>query len=100
LKKWQQRLGPQAPLIGSPIAGWASQRLEVLSGDVAVGWPILTAPDVPADRVQALRKTFDDTVADPQFIAAARQANVDVNPMRGEELQKIVAGILGRRRRS
>jgi hypothetical protein len=30
--------------------------LEVLSGDVAVGRPILTAPDVPIDRVTALRK--------------------------------------------
>jgi hypothetical protein len=48
------------------------QILEILSGDVAVG-PILTAPDVPADRVRALRKAFDETLADPQFIAAANQ---------------------------
>jgi hypothetical protein len=34
-------------------------------GDVAVGRPILTASDVPADRVRALRKAFDETLADP-----------------------------------
>jgi tripartite-type tricarboxylate transporter receptor subunit TctC len=66
------------------------QVLEILSGDVAVGRPILTAPGVPADRVKALRKAFDDTMADPQFIAAAMQANMYLNPMGGEELQKIV----------
>jgi hypothetical protein len=62
------------------------QILEVLSGDVAVGRPILTAPGAPTDRVQALRKAFDDTVTDPQFIVAAKQANMYINPMGGEEV--------------
>jgi hypothetical protein len=66
------------------------QILEILSGDVAVGRPILTAPDVPADRVRALRKAFDETLADPQFIAAANQASVYINPMGGEEVQAMV----------
>jgi hypothetical protein len=35
-----------------------SQILHVLSGDVAVGRPILTAPDVPAERIAALRLAF------------------------------------------
>jgi len=71
------------------------QMLDILSGDVAVGRPILTTPDVPADRVQALRKAFDDTMADPQFIEAARQANIYINPMGGEELQAMVGRIAG-----
>jgi tripartite-type tricarboxylate transporter receptor subunit TctC len=71
------------------------QILEILSGDVAVGRPILTAPEVPADRVRALRKAFDETVADPHFIEAAKQANVYVNPMGGEELQAMVGKIAG-----
>jgi tripartite-type tricarboxylate transporter receptor subunit TctC len=71
------------------------QILEILSGDVAVGRPILTAPGVPADRVRALRKAFDETLADPQFIEAAKQANIYINPMGGEELQAIVEKIAG-----
>ena len=71
------------------------QVLEILSGDVAVGRPILTAPDVPADRVRALRKAFDETLADPQFVAAAKQANIYINPMGGEELQAMVDRIAG-----
>jgi tripartite-type tricarboxylate transporter receptor subunit TctC len=66
------------------------QALQVLSGDAAVGRPILTAPDVPAERVKALRKAFDDTLRDPAFVAAAKQANMYFNPMPGEELQRVV----------
>ena len=71
------------------------QVLEVLSGDVAFGRPILTAPGVPADRVRALRKAFDETLADPQFLAAAKQANIYISPVGGEELQAMVDRITG-----
>ena len=66
----------------------------MLSGDVAVGRPILTAPDVPPERVNALRQAFDETVKDQNFIAAARGANMYFHPMGGEELQRVVARIL------
>jgi len=86
---------PDTPL-WSELEDNAEERqvLEVLSGDVAVGRPILTAPDVPAERVQALRQAFDATVKDPRFIAAAEQQRMYLNPMTGEELQQIVGKIL------
>lgn len=68
--------------------------LEILSSDVAVGRPLLTAPDVPADRVKALRKAFDDTLKNPQFLDAAKKANMYLNPMGGEELHQIVNRIV------
>jgi tripartite-type tricarboxylate transporter receptor subunit TctC len=71
------------------------QVLEILSGDVAVGRPILTAPGVPVERVQALRRAFDDTIRDPAFIEAASQAHMDFNPIGGEELQGVVGKIAG-----
>ncbi|HKD30066.1 MAG TPA: tripartite tricarboxylate transporter substrate-binding protein [Xanthobacteraceae bacterium] len=87
---------PDVPL-WSELGESESQRqiLEILSGDVAVGRPILTTPDVPADRLRALRKAFDETLADPQFIDAAKQANIYINPMGGEELQAMVEKISG-----
>jgi tripartite-type tricarboxylate transporter receptor subunit TctC len=87
---------PDVPL-WSELGEGEGQRqvLEILSGDVAVGRPILTAPGVPADRVRALRKAFDETLADPQFIEAAKQANIYINPMGGEELQAMVEKIAG-----
>jgi tripartite-type tricarboxylate transporter receptor subunit TctC len=71
------------------------QVLEILSGDVAVGRPILTAPDVPPERVQALRRAFDDTLKDRSFIEAASQAHMEFNPIDGEELQNVVGKIAG-----
>ena len=71
------------------------QMLEILSGDVAVGRPILTAPDVPPDRVRALRRAFDDTLADPSFVEAVSKANMEFHPIGGEELQNIVGRIAG-----
>jgi tripartite-type tricarboxylate transporter receptor subunit TctC len=70
------------------------QVLALLSGDVSVGRPILTAPNVPADRVKALRQAFADTMRDPQFIEAAKQANMEINPMEGDELQQVVEKIV------
>jgi len=86
---------PDPPLL-TDLAQNDEQRqiLEVISGDAAVGRPLLTAPDVPADRVRALRKAFDDTLRDPAFRAAAQKANLYFNPMGGEELQGIVSRIV------
>ncbi len=70
------------------------QILALLSGDVSVGRPILTPPNVPAERVKALRQAFDDTMRDPQFIAAAKQAHMEMVPMGGVELQKTVGDIV------
>src|SRR5262245_8369297 len=84
------------PPLWSELAQNDEQRqiLEVLSGDVAVGRPLLTTPDVPAARVQALRKAFDDTLNDPAYRDAAGKANMYLNPLGGEELQRIVGRIV------
>jgi tripartite-type tricarboxylate transporter receptor subunit TctC len=70
------------------------QVLALLSGDVSVGRPILTAPNVPAERVGALRQAFDETMRDPRFIEAAKQANMEIHSMGGDELQQIVGKIV------
>jgi len=86
---------PDAPLWTELAENDAQRRvLALLSGDVAVGRPILTAPNVPAERVKALRQAFAETMRDPQFIAAAKQANLNMNPMLGEELQQTIDGIV------
>jgi tripartite-type tricarboxylate transporter receptor subunit TctC len=86
---------PDVPL-WTELAGNDDQRrvLTLLSGDVSVGRPILTAPNVPSDRVEALRRAFQETMHDPQFIAAAKEANMEMNPMFGAELQQAVGKIV------
>ena len=59
-----------------------------------LGRPVITTPGVPPERVQALRDAFDATMKDPEFLAAAAQANVEVDPIPGTTLQKWVDEIL------
>ena len=51
---------------------------------------IVAPPDVPKDRVNALRKAFDDTMKDPDFISAAAGFGAPVDPVPGIEIQKLV----------
>jgi tripartite-type tricarboxylate transporter receptor subunit TctC len=55
-----------------------------------VGRFILATPDTPADRIQALRRAFDDMVKDPEFIADLEAQKLDLGPLSGEELQKLI----------
>ncbi len=67
--------------------------LRAVMNATEVGTAFFTAPGVPADRVEALRRAFDATMKDPEFLAEAQRINVTVNPMTGEELQKLVAEV-------
>jgi hypothetical protein len=68
--------------------------LRLLSVSGTIGRPIFTTPEVPADRVRTLREAFQMTVRDPAFLEEAKAANIDLNPVSGEELQKLVGEIV------
>ena len=68
--------------------------LKLLSAPVTIGRPIWTTPDVPADRVKALRDAFQATLKDPAFLDEAQKSGLEVNAVSGEEMQKIVADIV------
>lgn len=68
--------------------------LKLFSADIAVGRPFLTSPGVAADRVEALRRSFMGTMADATFLKEAEAGNVEVAPVPGEKLQKVVADIV------
>jgi hypothetical protein len=61
---------------------------------VTIGRPLMTPPDVPAERVAALRAAFDATMKDPQFLALAKKQRMDINPMPGVELQQVVSEVI------
>jgi tripartite-type tricarboxylate transporter receptor subunit TctC len=67
--------------------------LTAVSSASEIGKFVLTTPDVPADRVTALRRAFDAMVKDPEFIAEAQKLRVELGPLSGEELQKIVESV-------
>ncbi len=67
--------------------------LRLLSAPSTIGRPIFTTPGVPEDRVKALREAFDKMVKDPAFFADAQKSALELDPVSGAELQKIVAEI-------
>jgi tripartite-type tricarboxylate transporter receptor subunit TctC len=52
--------------------------------------PFMLPPTTPKDRVQVLRKAYMATMKDPEFLADATKARLDVNPLDGAELEKNV----------
>lgn len=44
-------------------------------------------PDVPADRVKAIRSAFLATIADKAFLTEANKLGLEISPMTGEELE-------------
>ena len=96
----QVGLEPAPDLAGVPLlrdlAGNEADRklLTLLSAPAAIGHPIATSPDVPPERVAALRQAFDETIADPAFLAEAGRQKRDIAPVSGPELARIIADIL------
>ncbi len=70
----------------------AAVRLISASADFARGF--FAPPGVPADRVAALRKAFDETMVDPAFVAEADKLQLTIEPRSGEELDRLAAEIV------
>jgi tripartite-type tricarboxylate transporter receptor subunit TctC len=52
--------------------------------------PFVLPPGTPKDRVQVLRKAFQDTLKDSAFLAETEKAKLTIGPVAGEELERIV----------
>jgi tripartite-type tricarboxylate transporter receptor subunit TctC len=50
----------------------------------------VTTPRTPKDRLQILRRAFMNTLTDPDFVTEMKKSNLDINPLSGEEVKKIV----------
>ena len=66
------------------------QILDVLDAADEVGRPFIMSKQVPPDRVAIIRKAFDDTMQDKEFLADMEKQQLPVNPMTGEEAETIV----------
>ena len=66
------------------------QALELLFSPQVTAWPLIAPPDVPADRLKALRAAFDATMKDKDFLVEADKLKLEVEPVSGEEMHKLV----------
>jgi tripartite-type tricarboxylate transporter receptor subunit TctC len=68
--------------------------LAFLSNAVAIARPVVTNTGVPPERVAALRRAFDATLADPVFLEDAARQSLEIGAKSGEELQQMVADLI------
>ncbi len=86
---------PDVPLLMDLATNDADRAaLKLLSASTTIGRPIFTTPGVPPERVKALRDAFNAMIKDPAFLDEAKKLNFDINPVSGEELQKIVTEVV------
>jgi tripartite-type tricarboxylate transporter receptor subunit TctC len=54
------------------------------------GRPFAAPPGTPADRVATLRQAFDETLTDPGFVADAQKLQLEIEPMTGAAIEKML----------
>jgi tripartite-type tricarboxylate transporter receptor subunit TctC len=65
--------------------------LRLLIAAQYVGRPVFSSPDIPPERKEALRSAFDATMKDPEFVADAAKADMEISPVSGATVDAFVA---------
>src|SRR5262249_57295033 len=69
------------------------QILKMVFARNVMGRPYLAPPNVPADRAAALRDAFSATMTDQDFRAEATKTDLEINPVSGAEVEKLVKDV-------
>src|SRR5215831_11078187 len=85
---------PDVPLV-TDLAKTDEQQqiLKLIFARQVMGRPYLAPPGIPKDRADALRKAFMDTMADADFRAEAEKSQLEITPVDGAHIQKLVAEV-------
>ncbi|MEA2986147.1 MAG: hypothetical protein QOD94_2401 [Alphaproteobacteria bacterium] len=98
IAQWALRPNPELPNVPSVLDLAKNDKdkaaLLLVLARLDFGRPFFLPPNVPADRVEALRKAFDDTMKDPAFLAEAEKLKLDIDPLNGKQVSELVAHVL------
>lgn len=95
IAQWTLRANPDLP--GVPLAldlaktDKDKQAMRFMLSRLDYGRPFFLPPGTPDARVAAMRKAFEATMKDPEFLAEAQKLRLDLEPISGEEVAKLVA---------
>jgi tripartite-type tricarboxylate transporter receptor subunit TctC len=82
------------PLLSEHATTERQRRIvDVILGRQAMGRPVVAPPGLPEDRKQALRRAFDATMTDPEYLAEAATRSLEVNPVGGADLDKLLGDL-------
>ena len=66
------------------------QLIELNDARLIMGRPFMAPPEVPEDRIKALRAAFTAMVKDPAFLAEANKQSIEITPVDGDEIQALL----------
>jgi tripartite-type tricarboxylate transporter receptor subunit TctC len=99
IAQWALRQNPELPGIPNmlDLARTEAERdaLRLVLARLDIGRPFFLPPNVPPERVAALRAAFDATMKDPDYLAEAETLKIDVDPLTGIKLAALVAQVSG-----
>lgn len=85
----KSRVLPDLPLITEFAHNSVDRQvIELLLASALWGRPFALPPNVPTDRVAALRKAFSDMAGDPQFLAEAARLDFDIDAIDGNRIDR------------
>src|SRR5262245_59929793 len=78
---------PSIPLLQEFVRGDEDlQIVKLVSLPTVLGYAHWVAPGVPAERIEALRTAYMETLKDPEFLKDAAKANMEIRPQTGAQL--------------
>lgn len=69
------------------------QVLQLILSQLVFHRSFIAPPNTPPDQLSVLRRAFDATMKDPQFLAEAKKLRIDVAPLSGERVQAVVTDL-------
>jgi tripartite-type tricarboxylate transporter receptor subunit TctC len=85
---------PDVPLVMDFAKTQEQQQIfKLIFARQVMGRPYLAPPDVPKDRADALRAAFSATMRDPEFLADAEKTQLEITPVTGDALEKLVTEV-------
>lgn len=83
---------PTVPLLQDLVQGEDAKKIVAFfNAPTALGRGVMTTPNVPGERLKALRDAFAATMKDPKFLADAKTRILDIDPLTADVLEKTVA---------
>jgi tripartite-type tricarboxylate transporter receptor subunit TctC len=85
---------PDVPLAGDlATTDEQKQIIRIMAARQVMGRPFFAPPDLPADRAAVLRKAFLDTLQDPDLLAEADKAKLEITPVSGEKVEALLKDV-------
>jgi tripartite-type tricarboxylate transporter receptor subunit TctC len=97
LAQWALRKHPEMPdvplILDQATTDDQKQAMALALARLEFGRPFFLPPNVPAERVTAIRRAFDATMKDKEFMDEAEKLKIEIDPLTGEQVAALIAEI-------